>query len=147
MIKPHERRQPPRVERTAEMLREQLEQEFVAIHWRRTLSRRIARASAVATLVCLASVGLWWNAGFWPGRANPADQLVQNGRHDGSSTNGSESLTPANSTPTYSAISVTDLSDKELRSLLAATKAQWFVAEIDGKPTAFPLEPRTRNKL
>ena len=148
MNKANERRQSPRAERTAKTLRGQLELEFVAIHQRRVHLRRVARMSAVASLICVAAIGIWIAANYWPGGTNPSAQLAQavnSNRPSANAVDNSQSHSPvATSGSNYSMLKVIDLSDEELRSLLASTKAQWFVAEIDGKPTAFPLEPSPR---
>lgn len=120
----------------ADALRERLEHEFEAIHRRRRWNRRVARVSAVASLSCFAGIALLWNAGFWQGESNPRGPLAEY------QNDPSAAINPA---PVYSAIEVTDLSDDELRSLLVSTKADWFIAEIDGRPTAFPLNPARPN--
>ena len=139
MTESHRNRQMQRGERSSEMLRDQLELEFIAIHQRRQVARRIVRLSTFTTLVVVVAVGLLWSTSLLTVRSNPAAQLAQAAVHvrlPVAPTKGDPSRAPAN----YAAIKVIDLSDEELRSLLATTKAQWFVAEIDGKPTAFPLE-------
>lgn len=127
-------------------MRDRLEREFVALHMRRFRIRRAVQVSA-AMLVGLAAFGWIWNANLarrQTGLPGPPTHSVT-ANHvaprtvDGSRASSDAAPRNANIGPSYQAIQVTDLSDDELRSLLVATHARWFVAEIDGRPTAFPL--------
>lgn len=117
---------------TRESLRTRLETEFVEFHQRR---RRLRRGTFIAGAAVL--LVAMFSAIFVLNRAVQPDgsSVASNSRK----TDVAGNDTAASNSSVFSAITVTELTDGQVHELLRSMNSTWFVAEIDGKPTAFSM--------
>jgi hypothetical protein len=129
----------PTEPRSRESIFASLDQQFLAFHARRRLVRRVAAGVSIVGLIAAIGVALLRTAQSDAIQTALTQSTALSPRVKGE-TPLEQYVLQAESQPEYATLRVSEVADAELASLLRSTEAHWFVAEIDGRLKAFPLE-------